>query len=293
MKILAADQNAMADAPVTAADQPRGPTSSSTPRASVSRPPADSPRGVAPQTRAAALQTAAAAPRSQAIDPERRQDRKPPRTRTPSVPTPGQLAVFERALARRNAAKAAAAAGGTASTNASDERGRKRTPAPASRDSNLGSGSASAAQHASPASSMPLSELARAATTKRPLTRPELSRRSKLAVFAVGCGVAALLIGVLTFGLFRTSAEEPRPRATLASIQPFSPRAAPLVAEPAESPTPQSTAPSVPQQTAAPEDIRPPETQPATLDAVDPAPMLPRSMQNEPPLGMIALQSSN
>lgn len=251
MKILPADQNAMADAPVTAA------------------------------------------PRSQAIDPERRQDRKPPRTRTPSVPTPGQLAVFERALARRNAAKAAAAAGGIASTNGPDERGRKGTPAPASRHSNLGGGSTSAAQPASPASSVPLSELARVATTKRPLTRPGLSRRPKLAVFAVGSAVATLLIGVLTFELFRTPAEKPMPRATLASIQPFSPRAATLVAEPAESPAPQSTAPSAPEQTAAPEDASPPDPQPATLDAVDPAPMPPPPMHNGPPLGMIAPQDSN
>jgi hypothetical protein len=208
-----------------------------------------------------------------------------PRIRTPTVLTPAQRAVFERALARRNAARVTGAASDTTLTDGPDGRGRKKASAPASRPSNTGSGSVSSSE---PARSRSLSELAGMATTKRPLTGPGLhsGRRPKLAVFAVGSGLAALLIGVLTFELLRTPAVEPMPRATLASIRPFSPSAT-LAGDRAEGSAPQFPA-AAPQQTAASEAVTPPDTQAQTFD-----PDTQEPMHNGPPLGMIALHDSN
>ena len=205
-----------------------------------------------------------------------------PRTRTPTVLTAAQLAVFERALARRNAARVAGAASGTTLT---DGPGRKKGSAPASRPSNTGNGATSTPE---PESSRSLSELARMATTKRPLTGRGLpgSRRPKLAVFAVGSGLAVMLIGVLTFELLRTPAVEPMPRATLASIRPFSPSAT-LVAEREEGSAPQFPA-AGPQQTATSEGITPPDTQAQTFD-----PDTEEPLHSGPPLGMIELHDSN
>ena len=124
------------------------------------------------------------------------------------------------------------------------------------------------------------------ATTKRPLPGPGVpGTRPKLAVFAVGSGLAALLIGVLSFELLRAPAVETMPRATLASTQPFSPSAA-LVADSDEGSAPQFTAPG-PQQTPAPEYVNSPD--PAqTLDPGSEEPM-----HSGPPLGMIEQHESD
>lgn len=239
----------------------------------------EAPQFVAPQASTAATQPPGAAPGSRAHDPER-QNRKQPRTRTPTILTPAQLAVFERALARRNAPSAAGAASETTLTDRPNGPPRRKAPPVASRPLNIGSAPASAPKAAS------LSDLARMATTKRPLTGPGLaSRRPKLAIFAVGSGLAALGIAVLTLELLRTPAVEPMHRAPLATMQPFSPSAS-TAAERAEGAAPQSTTPPA-QQTGAPEDVVPPVMEAQTSD-----PGTEEPMHSGPPLGMIAMQGS-
>jgi hypothetical protein len=130
---------------------------------------------------------------------------KGPRPRQPTVPTPAQRQAFQRALARRNAARD----GGMVEAPPIDfsEMGVMTATRPA----------------ATPAkSSRSLSDLARMATTKRPLPgtprRPERSEgnpakrhrrdmgRPKRRVFVVGSGIAAvLLVGIVTFELLRAT----------------------------------------------------------------------------------------
>jgi hypothetical protein len=159
---------------------------------------------------------------------------KGPRPRQPTVPTAAQREAFQRALARRNAARA----GGT-------------IEAPPIDFSSMEPLSATRPGKKVPESRSSLSDLARMATTKRPL--PGMQRRSqpKRRVFVVGSGIAAvLLVGVVSFELLRASpSAEHGHHGRGANAQLFSARST-LVADNG-APPPQIFSPPPPQQPAA------------------------------------------
>jgi hypothetical protein len=177
---------------------------------------------------------------------------KGPRPRQPTVPTAAQREAFQRALARRNVARA----GGT-------------IEAPPIDFSSLGPLSATrpGQKVSEPRSS--LSDLARMATTKRPLSgmqRRSQPKRSegnpakrhrrdvgqpKRRVFVVGSGIAAvLLVGVVSFELLRaTPSAEHGHHGRGANAQLFSARST-LVADNGANPPPQVFSPPTPQSVA-------------------------------------------
>jgi CheY-like chemotaxis protein len=202
---------------------------------------------------------------------------KGPRARKPTTPTAAQREAFQRALARRNAART-----GGVETQA---RGR------------VASGFGAPALP-----SQSLKDLAHMATTKRPLPGAARGRQKvlpKRGVVVVGSGIAAvLLVGVLSFELLRTTppvehgrhahaAELFSPKSTLVAgtsagaLQVFSapspqPDQAPVSAAAAGMPQPQTFDPD-----SAPPDPPPPPA------LEHPGPMEPPSMaHNGPPVGM-------
>jgi hypothetical protein len=238
--------------------------------------------------RGAASPTAPSAPRPAASKPGAT---KGPRPRKPTVPTAAQREAFQRALARRNAART----GGI--------------QAPAVDFSAMG-GMAATRPAAQPAarSSESLSDLARMATTKRPLPGARRGTQPKRRVFVVGSGIAAvLLVGVVSFELLRTSSPNEHGRhGRAANVQLFSPRST-LVADTSASPPavfsppqpqPVQTAPApaaasgLPQpQTFDPNTAPPDPPPPPPLER--PGPMEPPSMaHNGPPPWMQGAQQS-
>lgn len=226
------------------------------------------------------------------------------RTRTQSVPTEAQRAAFERALARRNAALGAAA------TPPASGKVHKGVKAGAKTEPTIQAGSIDSLFAGATGADRPqksLSDLARMATRKRPLSvsLPNINKsaRPKRAVYAVGSGLAAVVIlGVISFELLRNSGHAehhlPHPQAT--STQLFSSRTlmldnnqgsgAPQFGPPIQQAANSQDAPpsNLPEaQTfdpnAAPEDPPPPPA------VEQPGPMEPPSedVHTGPPLGMI------
>ena len=211
-----------------------------------------------------------------------------PRPRQPSVPTAAQRQAFQRAVARRNAARQGSS--GQVDTNTDGGRASVQQAGDAS-------GTFRPHWHGTHS----LTDLARMATTKRPLTQTSRPLLPKRKVFVVGSGVAAVLLAsVLAFELTGSHAPTHHSRRAV-TAQLFSPNAN-LVAEnnatdspsqvfgappapPGEVSTP-SPASNLPQPevfdpNTAPEDPPPPPA----LER--PGPMEPPSMGHSgPPLGM-------
>jgi CheY-like chemotaxis protein len=145
-----------------------------------------------------------------------------PRVRAQTVPTEAQRAAFERALARRNFGEGQ---GATAESQSSPKAVRAKPTIQLGSTAGVFTGLSMSGQ---PSAS--LSELAKRATSKRPLAEPKVGKAGKVApnraVFVVGSGVAAVLVlGVLSFDLLRHSgeAEHHMPHAQALSTQVFSP----------------------------------------------------------------------
>ncbi len=178
-----------------------------------------------------------------------------PRPRAQSAPTDAQRAAFDRALARRNAERAGGKAG---SSGDASRRGHKKRSAAENRSASAAKPASSMVAGPGSGESKSLTDLARMATKKRPLTITAAGKTvPKRAVFAVGSGLAAvILLGVLSFELVRpdhSAVAQQRPT-QLASSQLFSPAtavlpsqggsgAAQLVPPPASPGVPQGTAP--------------------------------------------------
>jgi type IV secretory pathway VirB10-like protein len=141
-------------------------------------------------------------------------------------------------------------------------------------------------------SSKSLSDLAKMATSKRPLADPKVGKAGKAvptrAVFVVGSGLAAVLVlGVLSFELLRHSgeAEHHMPHAQALSTQVFSPSAtlvassdggpAQLVPPPQAEQPPQNVPPDQPEAQAFDADTAPPDP--------PPPPVLEHPGPSEPP----------
>jgi len=234
--------------------------------------------------------------------PSKQTAAKGPRPRKPTVPSAAQREAFQRALARRNAAKA----GGFAEEPPIDF-------------SSMGSMSA-VARPARPAqssmgSSQSLASLARMATTKRPLpgnrsaprraggaSRDSLrfasvAARPKRRVFVVGSGIAAVLLAaVVCFELLRATPSGEHVRHALStSAHLFSPGPTLVADNEAGSPeiftpappepvaTPQATADApVPQPQTFDPDTAPPDPPPPPA-VEQPGPMEPPSMGHHRP----------
>jgi hypothetical protein len=213
-----------------------------------------------------------------------------PRVRTQSVPSPAQLAAFQRAVARRNEGNLPGSDTGAADGNRRKGGGRVEPTIEM-----FGGAQASSS----------LSHLAKMATVKRPLVTPNLNKGvvPKRAVFVVGSGLAAVLIlGVLSFELLRNSneAEHHMPHAQAQGTQIFSSTTTRL-ADGEGSGVAQLVAPPAPQQTEAPQDTPPNEPQAQSFDPdtappdpppppalENPGPMEPPSMgHSDPPDGMM------
>ena len=260
-------------APAAGAAQP-----ASAPRAQhKNSPTTEAPAAAPPSPKSAGANKAAAAPAAATTPPAAATPKDPPqrRERTQTVPTEAQRAAFERALARRNA--------GLGPDAPAESQGRSGKTGRAKPTIQLGS--TAGVFSGLPMSGRPsasLSDLAKMATSKRPLPDTKVAKASgkaapNRAVFVVGSGVAAVLVlGVLSFELLRHSseAEHHMPHAQALSTQVFSPSTtlvassnggpAQLVAPPpGEQPPPQDVPPNQPQaQTfdaeTAPEDPPPP-----------------------------------
>jgi hypothetical protein len=200
-------------------------------------------------------------------------ERPQPRVRAQSVPTPSQLAAFERAMARRLAAqKAGPSVLGTGAEKAAPSgKGRKNPKGRVKAEPTIGFAKVDAPMAGGSASDRPsksLSELAKMAISKRPLSVPNLSRTAvpKRAMFAVSSGLAAVLIlGVLSFELLRNSNEAQHHMPRAQSLQAFSP------ASPSRAMTPEEMAAvqvfaAPPGQTGSPSDLPPDPPQAQTFD---------------------------
>ncbi len=257
--------------------------------------------------------SAVAAP-SAALTPKKQTVIKGPRVRTPTMPTPAQREAFQRALARRNAERAA----GASTTAVPRARGRKKDNRPDSPRIDFstvgkaaGTGSReivglseTRTQTTAPPPAIPsqsLSALARMATTKRPLpggTRPQRTTQPRRRVVVFGSGIAeALIVGIVTFELLRsTPSVDHGQYAHATGPQLFSPNtltpgnsSPPMQVFSPPPPRPvQAAAPSLPQpQTFDPDTAPPGPPPPPALER--PGPMQPPSMaHNGPPLGMHA-----
>jgi DNA-binding NarL/FixJ family response regulator len=273
--------------------------------------PPEAPHSAAPQpgaSRAAAIatlatgakETPAAAAKSLNIAKG-----KGPRPRKPSTPTAAQREAFQRALARRNAARASGAEPDAPPIDFSNT----RVP-----NAWVASGFGAPAAPTLPSQS--LKDLARMATTKRPLPIAGGARQiagawqkvqPKRRVFVVGSGIAAvLLVGVVTFGLLRsTPPVEHGLHAHAREAQLFGPTST-LVTASSAGPTQVFSAPApqpeeaseaatlgMPQPQTFDPDTAPPDPPPPPV-LEHPGPMEPPSMaHNGPPIGMQGSDSSN
>lgn len=301
----------------------------------------DAPRAnqTAPQpgaSRAAALAKLAGTAAAPAVGARKQNVAKGPRPRKPTTPTAAQREAFQRALARRNAARTggieAQAHGSRELAGLPGSRGRAELPGstgPAELPGASGSGKLTGSRDARaesppidfsnvrvpntwvasgfgapPLPSQSLKDLARMATTKRPLPGAPRARQKaqpKRGVFVVGSGIAVVsLVGVLCFELLRASPSVEHGRhAHAGSTQLFSPNST-LVAD-SSAGTPQvfsapprqpdqapvtGAAAGMPQpQTFDPDTAPPDPPPPPALE--HPGPMEPPSMgHNGPPVGM-------
>jgi hypothetical protein len=280
---LAQSQRATANAQTPApAGRPTTPASASAAQAG-QRPAAARPNSHTPAASKAATAKSPAPPRQSAA--------KGPRPRRPTVPTATQREAFQRALARRNAARS----GGFV----------EEPPIDFSSMASV-SGPGHPAQTYGGSSSQSLASLARMATTKRPL--PGTTRRAaqpkrsegiptKRRVFVVGSGIAAaLLAAVLCFELLRaTPSGEHALHARAISAQLFSPAPAlvadnsagspevftPAPPEPVQAPQSGTDAPLPQPQTFDPDSAPPDPPPPPALE--QPGPMEPPSMGHHRP----------
>jgi hypothetical protein len=228
--------------------------------------------------------TLAAASKSPA--PPKQNAAKGPRPRKPTVPSAAQREAFQRALARRNAARA----GGFVEEPPIDF-------------SSMGSMSAAPAQtptaqsRMGSSSSQSLASLARMATTKRPLPGNrstakgiQRSAQPKRRVFVVGSGIAAVLLAaVVCFELLRATPPGEHGRHTRsANAQLFSPPPTLVADNSAGSPEVFTPAPPEPAQTSQPgTDAAVPQPQTFNPDTAPPDPPPPPALeqpgQMEPP----------
>jgi hypothetical protein len=246
----------------------------------------NSPETVAPT---AALPSPKSVQDSKAVPPPATPVPKGPpqrRERLQTVPTEAQRAAFERALARRNA--------GQEPETAADGQSRRAKSGRAKPTIQLGS--TAGVFTGLPLSGRPsasLSQLAKMATSKRPLPDTKVGKAGKVApnraVFVVGSGVAAVLVlGVLSLELLRHSgeAEHHMPHAQALNAQVFSPSAtlvassdggpAQLVPPPSgEQPLPQNMPPDQPEAQTFDADSAPPDP--------PPPPVLEHPGPSEPP----------
>jgi CheY-like chemotaxis protein len=265
--------------------------------------PPEAPHAAAPQpgaSRAAAIATLAnGAAETPAAAAKKRNGAKGPRARKPATPTAAQREAFQRALARRNAARA----GGAEPDAPPIDFSNTRVP-----NAWVASGFGAPALP-----SKSLKDLARMATTKRPLPGAGGARQTGVArqtagawqkvqpkrrVFVVGSGIAAvLLVGVVTFELLRSTPPVEHGRHAR-EAQLFGP-ASTLVADSSAAPPQVFSAPA-PQPDRVPAPMTPETPQPQTYDPdtappdpppppvlEQPGPMEPPSMaHNGPPVGM-------
>ena len=212
----------------TAASPTRTPTYQDPPQARVSpaqaRTAQDPPQAiVSPPARA---RTAQDPPQAMAASPTRTQmsqdapemaatrsdspvqgDGKGPRPRTPTMPTEAQREAFQRARARRNSTSWAAEMAGLRA-----DPGRAGAFGPIQAPS----------RQAPPSRPLPsLMDLARLATTKRPLPGSRGGAQQKRKAFVAGSGILAmLLVGVVSFELLRVSPPVDHGRHRLPTITP-------------------------------------------------------------------------
>jgi len=170
---------------------------------------------------------------------------KGPKVRKPTVPTAAQREAFQRALARRNAARHGGGFDESESAFAvSDETGDHGTPDGA----RTGGAPHSAARSTPFISTESLSDLARMATKKRPLK--EFNRgKPKRRVLVYGSGVVAALLAVVSFQLLKATPGDRHVQEANAHL--FGPRstlAADGAAPPAQvfTPTPPQAAAPIP-----------------------------------------------
>lgn len=160
--------------------------------------------------------TPAATAKTQAAANTKKTAPSGPRQRKPSVPTAAQRAAFQRAVARRNAARLG--------LSSEDD-----TNSHASVLADNAAGLSSVLKPRWPGTQS-LTDLARMATTKRPLAQTRSTFAPKQRVFVVGSGVAAVLLAsVLAFQLTRSHSPTHHNRQAVAA-QLFSPNTN-LVAE--------------------------------------------------------------
>jgi hypothetical protein len=248
-----------------------------------------SPSAAQTSTRTAAASKPAAAK----AEPTRQSGPKGPRPRKPTVPSAAQREAFQRALARRNAARA----GGFVEEPPIDF-------------SAMGSMSATRPAQTPAGSSQSLSALARMATTKRPLPgnrsaakgiprsatgatwgitrRAGLATQPKRRVVVVGSGIAAvLLVAVVCFELLRTtSSSDPGRHGRAARVQLFSPPASTYVADNSAG-SPQVFTPAPPEPVATPAqgtDSALPQPQTFNPDTAPPDPPPPPALERPGPM---------
>jgi hypothetical protein len=227
--------------------------------------------------------------------PPKQSAAKGPRPRKPTVPTAMQREAFQRALARRNAARS----GGFVEEPPIDFSSMASTSAAAR--------PAHPTQSQMGSSSKSLSDLARMATTKRPLpgTPRRVPRRAggasrdslryasvasqpKRRIFVVGSGIAAVLLAaVVCFELLRATPPGEHGRHGLSTAAQFFSPAPTLVADSsAGSPEVFTPAPPEPVQTAAAPGTDAPLPQPQTFDpdSAPPDPPPPPALEQPGPM---------
>jgi CheY-like chemotaxis protein len=317
---LAANEEAFEGEPAPARAQAG--TRQSTTKALV-QPEASRANPTAPQpgaSRAAAIAKLAGATPTPAAGAKKQTVAKGPRPRKPTTPTAAQREAFQRALARRNAARA----GGLDAET-------QRSMGPAGRPGSGGSGKLTGPRigraesppidfsnvrvpntwvasgfGAPPLPSQSLKDLARMATTKRPLPGAPRARQKvqpKRGVFVVGSGIAVVsLVGVLCFELLRSTPPVEHGRHAHAGgggTQLFSPNSTLVANSSAGSPQVFSAPPRQPNQAPVTEaaagmpqpqifdpDSAPPDPPPPPA-LEHPGPMEPPSMaHNGPPVSM-------
>jgi CheY-like chemotaxis protein len=260
-------------------------------------------------SRAAAIAKLGAPAATPAAAAKKQNVAKGPRARKPTTPTAAQREAFQRALARRNAART-----GGVQRQAQEPRGlgrltasrngRAETPPIDFSNVRVPNTWVASGFGAPALPSQSLKDLARIATTKRPLPGAARGRQKvspKRGVFIVGSGiVAVLLVGVLGFELLRATPPVEHGRHTHADgAQLFSPKST-LVADTSTGPPQVFSAPPrqpdhAPVSTAAtgmprpqtfdPDSAPPDPPPPPALE--HPGPMEPPSMaHNGPPVGM-------
>ncbi|MDB6009437.1 MAG: hypothetical protein JWL65_1687 [Gammaproteobacteria bacterium] len=280
-------------------------------------PPAKSTAHQPGSSRAAAIAKLAGTAPTPAAGAKKQIVAKGPRARKPTTPTASQREAFQRALARRNAARTggvetqaqsgpAGFLGSRGSGKLAGSRNAKaETPPIDFSNVRVPNTWVASGFGAPPLPSQSLKDLARVATTKRPLPGAARARQKvqpKRGVVVVGSGIAAvLLVGVLCFELLRASPQVEHGRhAHAGGAQLFSPNStlvanssagplqvfSPPPPQPDQAPAESAATPGMPQpQTFDPDSAPPDPPPPPALE--HPGPMEPPSMAHiGPPVGM-------